>query len=416
MERIVYRVCAVLVLACVFEGMGADERPGKYVATLSDGTTVELVGLRCYSARVPEGFEGDEWQWWRPDGTVLPQVPDHATTKATWNEAYRFAVHFSGQSDCSFVAVGAWNEDINPEKSRERGSAFGEQDDLRLFWLRFAPGQKIADVRLGVATGPWMLVQEWPFFWKNPTPDSVIFRSSEEVILRCPEQNGGHVVAEVIHGFAEEATRLVVFDAAGKQHVSRTRLGGEGAGLVRYIHRFESLKTEDIKRIEFQKRPYDHWIEFRDVSLRPGRQTRPRVEIEEIRTGLAGSPLPRFNTPRIDAAVENARGKRILLCFWDIGQRPSRNCIHRLAKQQAAMESKGVVVIPVHISSPGEDPPSEWLEKNRVPLLTETLEDGRAKARQIWGVRLLPWLVLTDSNHVVTAEGITLDELDQQLN
>jgi hypothetical protein len=376
---------------------------------------VELVGLRCYGGSVPEDFEADRWQWWKPDGALLPQPPDKSTTSCSWRNSYLFALCIGGRSGCNCLAVGPWDKDMNPRQARQKGPAFGEQDDLRLFSLRFADGQKTADVRLCVATGDWTLVQEWPF-WEDATPDSAIFGSEAEVVLRCPEQDREDVVAEVTHGLAEDATRLVIFDVQGQQHLSTVWLGGEGAGLVRYVHRFANLKTADIKRIEFQKRPYDQWIEFRNVSLRPGQQTQLEVEVVERNAGLVGGPLPRFNAPRIDAAVENARGKRVLLCFWDVGQRPSRNCIQRLSKEQAALESKGVVVIPVHTAAPGENPPDKWLTENRIPLLTETLDDGRAKARQIYGARVLPWLVLTDGNHIVTAEGFALDDLYARLN
>jgi len=415
MEKIGCRIGVIVVLAYVSACVAAEESHWQCMAKLPDGTTVELVGLRCYCPTVPEDFEADRWQWWRLDGTLLDQPPDRATTTASWRDSYLFALHICGQSGHNCLAVGPWDKDMNPRKARQEGPAFGEQDDLRLFSLRFASGQKTADVRLGVATGDWTLVQEWPFS-EDATPDSAIFESEAEVVLRCPEQDRGDIVAEVTHGFAEEATRLVIFDSDGGQHVSTVWIGGQGAGLVRYVHRFENLHTENVKRIEFHKRPYNNWIEFRNVSLRPGLRTQPQVEVEEIPTGLVGNPLPLFDAPRIDATVENATGKRVLLCFWDVGQRPSRNCIQRLAKRQVALASKGVAVIPVHIAAPGETPPSEWLEKNRIPLLTEDLDDGRAKARQIWGARMLPWLVLTDGNHVVTAEGFALDELDQKLN
>jgi hypothetical protein len=38
------------------------------------------------------------------------------------------------------------------------------------------------------------------------------------------------------------------------------------------------------------------------------------------------------------------------------------------------------------------------------------------KTRFSWGVRSLPWLILTDKKHVVTDEGFSLAELDEKLN
>ena len=40
---------------------------------------------------------------------------------------------------------------------------------------------------------------------------------------------------------------------------------------------------------------------------------------------------------------------------------------------------------------------------------------GDAKTRFTWGVRSLPWLILTDAKHVVRAEGFALTELDDKI-
>lgn len=34
--------------------------------------------------------------------------------------------------------------------------------------------------------------------------------------------------------------------------------------------------------------------------------------------------------------------------------------------------------------------------------------------RYNWGVRSLPWMILTDKNHIVAAEGFTVSELDEK--
>ncbi|MHC4489383.1 MAG: hypothetical protein ACYS9C_12915 [Planctomycetota bacterium] len=38
------------------------------------------------------------------------------------------------------------------------------------------------------------------------------------------------------------------------------------------------------------------------------------------------------------------------------------------------------------------------------------------KTRFTWGIQALPWLILTDKQHVVTAEGFTLTELNEKLS
>jgi hypothetical protein len=35
--------------------------------------------------------------------------------------------------------------------------------------------------------------------------------------------------------------------------------------------------------------------------------------------------------------------------------------------------------------------------------------------RLSWGIQSLTWLILTDKNHVVTAEGFAVNELDEKI-
>ncbi len=409
------RIYAVVVLTCVPAYAATGESSTPCTAKLPNGAFAELVGLRCLSGTPPNGFKGDRFQWWKPDGAPLTEPPDKATTSMSYNDAYVLVLRVTGSPDCSCIAVGPWNKDADSADLWLKGQRSGPPNDLRRFWLRFNRDQRTADIRVGMATGAWDVVQEWSVP-EDATPDDMSYYSEEEVVLRCPVQARQDVVAEVTHGFADEATRLLILDQESRPHTSTSRTAGRGGSLVRYVHRFENLQREDLKRIEFQKRPYDCWITFRNVSLRPGQRTQVQVEVEQMRTGLAGGPLPRFNVPKIDSVRDKAQGQRILLCFWDVGQRPSRNCIQELAKMQGSLAAKRVSVILVHLATPGDNPPEEWLEKNRIPLLTGTLGEGRAQARQIWGVQVLPWLILTDDRHNVTAEGFPLSELNQELD
>lgn len=42
------------------------------------------------------------------------------------------------------------------------------------------------------------------------------------------------------------------------------------------------------------------------------------------------------------------------------------------------------------------------------------IQNNEERIRFNWGVKFLPWLILTDKNHVVIAEGIALSELNQK--
>jgi len=43
------------------------------------------------------------------------------------------------------------------------------------------------------------------------------------------------------------------------------------------------------------------------------------------------------------------------------------------------------------------------------------VEDDAEKARLTWGVRSLPWLILTDSEHIVRSAGFRVDELNEKI-
>ncbi len=113
MARGLFGICAVAVLIGASVCAATEENPTKCIAKLPDGTTVELVGMRCLSHTLPEGFEGDRGRWWRPGGTVLPQPPDNASTQTGWGDTYVLAIRLGGRLDCSLVAVGPWGRDMD---------------------------------------------------------------------------------------------------------------------------------------------------------------------------------------------------------------------------------------------------------------------------------------------------------------
>ncbi len=127
-------------------------------------------------------------------------------------------------------------------------------------------------------------------------------------------------------------------------------------------------------------------------------------------------PLPRFEGIRLNFPNEQTKDKAILLCFFDINQRPSRNCIKQLTQKAAALEEKGIAVVTVQASEVDEDKLIEWTKTNNIHFPVGAITADIEKTRFTWGVRSLPWLILTDKQHTVIAEGLTLAELDEKLS
>ena len=104
----------------------------------------------------------------------------------------------------------------------------------------------------------------------------------------------------------------------------------------------------------------------------------------------------------------------ILVCFWDMQQRPSRNCIMRLAKQAQQLNQKGITVVAVQASKIDENALNEWVKKNNIPFPVGMVQDDVEKTKFAWGIRSLPWLILTDKQHAVQAEGFSINELNER--
>jgi beta-lactamase regulating signal transducer with metallopeptidase domain len=129
---------------------------------------------------------------------------------------------------------------------------------------------------------------------------------------------------------------------------------------------------------------------------------------------LKGKPLPPLKELGIDLPAD-AAGKMLLVCFWDMGQRPSRSCMTQLAAQETALGQKGVEVVAVHAAKVEGDALAQWLKENKVPFTAAAIAGDINKTKLAWGVASLPHLILTDKKHVVVAEGFGLTELDKQV-
>jgi len=130
---------------------------------------------------------------------------------------------------------------------------------------------------------------------------------------------------------------------------------------------------------------------------------------------IVGKSLPRLNDFKIELNPEQTDGNVILFCFFDIEQRPSRNCMLQLSTRAKELMAKDVVVVAVQASKIDDGVLNEWVEKNNIPFTIGMIQGDEEKIRFAWGVRSLPWLILTDKKHAVTAEGFAINELDEKI-
>jgi hypothetical protein len=130
---------------------------------------------------------------------------------------------------------------------------------------------------------------------------------------------------------------------------------------------------------------------------------------------LVGKPLPGLTEFDLRSASVLAGGKRVLVCFWDLNQRPSRNCVQQLTRRAELLAGKDVYVVLVQTPAVPDQIMIDWLRKNRVAFPVGKVRGAPEALSKTWGVQSLPWLILTDRNHIVTAEGFGIDELGDKI-
>ncbi|MFC1635609.1 hypothetical protein ACFL5Z_12270 [Planctomycetota bacterium] len=145
--------------------------------------------------------------------------------------------------------------------------------------------------------------------------------------------------------------------------------------------------------------------------VRIPRPKAPRKALTKAESKI-GKPIPGFDKIRFERfQKDRIKGKPLLICFWDMDQRPSRQCIRELEKQRLTLQDKDIVVLAVHSGSKKEKEVRQWFAKQNFSLVVGTIEGDPHDILLAWGARGTPWLVLTDEKHIITKAGFNLDVL-----
>ena len=137
---------------------------------------------------------------------------------------------------------------------------------------------------------------------------------------------------------------------------------------------------------------------------------------EEALNPLKDKPLPDMKQFAVAEDPNQTQDKMILICFFDMDQRLSKNCMRQLSKKAQELTTNGVFVVAVHASNVDENKYRLWLQKYRIDFPAGMIKADAAKTRTDWGISSLPWLILTDEEHIVTDVDFTPAEIDDKLN
>jgi hypothetical protein len=141
----------------------------------------------------------------------------------------------------------------------------------------------------------------------------------------------------------------------------------------------------------------------------------PRFVTTEIPSPLTGKSLPQLDDIGIILNNSEVDQKNILICFFDMEQRPSRECILQINQKAQEFKTQGLEIIAIQASRINEDTFIDWVEGQNIFFRVGMITENEEVTRFNWGVKSLPWLILTDKNHVVTVEGFAINELDEKI-
>ncbi len=106
----------------------------------------------------------------------------------------------------------------------------------------------------------------------------------------------------------------------------------------------------------------------------------------------------------------------LLLCFFDLQERPSRYCLSELVKTAATLNGKGVTIAGIQTSRIEAAALDAFARTNHIAFPLGMINADEEKTKFEWGLRSQPWLVLTDQDHVVRAEGFAPGDLNEKLS
>jgi protocatechuate 3,4-dioxygenase beta subunit len=159
--------------------------------------------------------------------------------------------------------------------------------------------------------------------------------------------------------------------------------------------------------------------------LTEGGATDVKIVISEQGTGsratpkkppsIAGKAIPAMDGFGIKPAIEDINDKPLLICFFDVQQRPSRHALKELAGMTAGLKEKGIIVAGVQSSSLGQEELDEQLKKAKVTFAVGMIGADEEKVKSQWGIDGLPWLILTNKQHIVKANGFVVAEITEKL-
>jgi hypothetical protein len=96
---------------------------------------------------------------------------------------------------------------------------------------------------------------------------------------------------------------------------------------------------------------------------------------------LVGKTLPSLDNLNLRFDLDQVKDKTLLVCFWDMEQRPSRYCIRELAKRAEELKENSVTIVAVQASKVDENALNKWVKDYKIPFPVGMVQGDEEKTR-----------------------------------
>jgi hypothetical protein len=249
-----------------------DDHP-PMVASLHNGVSIEVVSMALSPSNGKPG--------WRADGSVLPQ-PAYAKLggQAQISDVERMRevalrVNDLVAQDGSTASV-RWSvrgsSGYGTGTPKDAGGRTIPDLDVRVFSLPANLGDAVT-VHADVAAGPWRAQFKSGVDGQVAAIGKQVYQFSAVY-----EYADGKTGVMFVHGGGggNEAERVVAVDRTGQMRGASIRRMASTGAIVSGEYVIPFART-DLKELQFQTRPYDQWIEIRNVCVDPAKPTKVEV-------------------------------------------------------------------------------------------------------------------------------------------
>jgi hypothetical protein len=232
-------------------------------AKFDDGIVVEIMGI----AQNPP----DDRAWWNIDGSPAQRACDASSSFDNPPHSHIMCLRVAGAPEDAGIV---WLLPANGWSSQPALKDGASIDGAQV--MTFSSDQKAIDIRCRVAAGAWENVFE------NHGADNAACSSTEKggFAISPASERGGKTWVSASYHVPDSQVRMVAIDKNGQEHSGNTDFSG-GTKTFTMISVSFDIPIAELDRTVLQARPYDHTVEFKNVTLIRDVKTKPEINAKK---------------------------------------------------------------------------------------------------------------------------------------